>query len=492
MTRFTRRAVLGTLLAAASGAGANTPVSLQPKPRPVAPDLGQLAPRSAALVAGENLGGRVSYLLADARTGQVLDHAQPDWRMPPASTAKTITAAYALDHLGPAHRYCTQVIATGPIRNGRLDGDLILLGGGDPLLTTDHLALMVQRLRESGLQSLSGQFAYWDGALPHIWEIDPAQPDHLRYNTSLSGLNLNFNRVHLGWRLENADHRLSLDARTRSHVPPVSVIRAQTTSRNLPIFTHSYDMGERIERWMVAQSALAGEGARWLPVRQSGNYAADVFRALARGQGLELPAAIALKAPVSGAVLARHDSAPMRDVLRGMLRYSTNVTAEIAGLSASAARGETRPEDLSQSAAMMSDWAREALDLRDSRFADHSGLSGLSRVTARDMVQALRVLGPSGGMADVLREITLKNDAGRTEPLRLRAKTGTLNFVSSLAGFVTTTRGRELAFAILTDEPSRRAKIAPEDRERPAGSKGWTRRSRAMQYDLIRLWAGVT
>lgn len=493
MSDLTRRAVLASGLAlAATAAGANTPRSAVPRLRPGADDPGRLADATRARIAEARLGGRVSYLVADARTGAVLGLGQPQRPMPPASTAKSITAAYALDFLGPGHRFVTQLIATGPVRDGRLEGDLVLAGGGDPLLTTDHLALMAEAAYDAGLREVAGGFAIWSGALPHVWEIDPAQPDHLRYNPSISGLNLNFNRVHFGWQARGDAHDLSLDARTNVHVPPISVIRARTDTRRLPVFAHDYDASAGLERWSVAQAALGASGTRWLPVRQSADYAAEVFQSFARARGIDLPRAVALDAPPRGAVLAAQVGDPLTRVLRGLLRYSTNLTAETVGLSATtAAQDGVPPVSLPESAAVMTDWARGALGMRDSRFVDHSGLSGLSRVTARDMVAALVTLGPEGPLAPVLREITLTDDAGEPEPMRLRAKTGTLNFVSALTGYIRTRRGRDLAFAILTDAPVRRAAVAPDDREAPAGTAVWSRRSREMQFDLCRIWAAT-
>lgn len=456
----------------------------------MASDTGHLNRAAARRIAEARLGGRVSYLLADAQSGAVLDFAYPLRPMPPASTAKTVTAAYALDHLGPGHRFVTRLIATGPLRDGRLEGDLVLAGGGDPLLTTDHLALMAEAAHEAGLREVTGRFATWSGALPHIWEIDPAQPDHIRYNPSISGLNLNFNRVHFGWQARGANHDLSFDARTRVHVPSVSVIRGRTDTRSLPVFRHAYDAQAGLERWSVAQSALGTSGARWLPVRQSADYAAEVFQSFAAARGIALPRAMPLETAPQGAVLAAQVGDPLSSVLRGLLRYSTNITAETVGLSATtAARGGAPLASLGESAGLMTGWARGALGLRDSRFVDHSGLSGLSRATARDMVAALVRLGPEGPLTPVLRNITLTDAAGAPEPFRLLAKTGTLNFVSGLVGYVTTTQGRDLAFAVLTDAPERRAAVAPEDREAPAGTAGWTRRSREMQFDLVRIWA---
>jgi D-alanyl-D-alanine carboxypeptidase/D-alanyl-D-alanine-endopeptidase (penicillin-binding protein 4) len=69
-----------------------------------------------------------------------------------------------------------------------------------------------------------------------------------------------------------------------------------------------------------------------------------------------------------------------------------------------------------------------------------------------------------------------------------RAKTGTLNFTSALAGYLPA-GNRRLAFAIFTADTARRDAIPPDQRERPAGARDWAARSRQLQRDLLRTWS---
>ncbi len=79
----------------------------------------------------------------------------------------------------------------------------------------------------------------------------------------------------------------------------------------------------------------------------------------------------------------------------------------------------------------------------------------------------------------------------RDHPVKVAAKTGTLNFVSGLGGFLTTVDGTDLAFAIFTADVDRRATIPRALRERPEGARNWNRRSRKLQRTLIERWGSL-
>ena len=111
-----------------------------------------------------------------------------------------MTTLYALDALGPGYRFRTELRAAGPVEGGVLEGDLVLAGGGDPLLDTDALGDMAGALaRAAGSTRSRGGSWSPTGALPAVAEIDAGQPEDAAYNPTISGMNLNFNRVFLAW-----------------------------------------------------------------------------------------------------------------------------------------------------------------------------------------------------------------------------------------------------------------------------------------------------
>ncbi len=449
-------------------------------------------PSAAEIIARADLGGAVSCVVADARTGEVLEAVNPLLALPPASVTKAMSAAYALDRLGPGYRFRTRLIADGVLTNGRLDGDLWLVGGADPVLDTDALNDMARDLADAGVREVTGAFHVVHDAVPHIEAIDPEQPIHVGYNPSVSGLNLNFNRVHFEWRRGSEGYQVSMDARSQSISPPVTMTRMQVVDRGAPVY--AYEPGDGREEWTVARGALGQEGARWLPVRQPHLYTAEVFQVLARSRGIVLDAPqFGGTPPDAGLVMAVHVSEPLEDILRGMMRWSTNLTAEVVGLLATQAGG-TRPESLPHSAALMGDWMQARFGVRRARFLDHSGLSEDSRISTREMVRALVGTGANGGLRRIMKPIPIRDEQGtpiEDHPASVVAKTGTLYFVSTLAGFVRIEGGRDLAFAIFCGDLPRRDTFDPSVEERPPGARSYNTRAKQLQQALIERWAAM-
>ena len=139
----------------------------------------------------------------------------------------------------------------------------------------------------------------------------------------------------------------------------------------------------------------------------------------------------------------------------------------------------------------MSRWAGAALGMNRARLVDHSGLGDASRLTARDMATALVRVRKSGALRSILKPITMRHENGKVNkghPIKVFAKTGTLNFVSGLAGYMVAADGTELAFAIFAADQGKRARIQRGDRERPQGSRSWNKRAKRLQQKLIERW----
>ena len=487
----TRRFLLagGAALALGGRALANAPTqSLRPVARGT--DLRIRAVGSIdRLLAKYNLTGAVGFSVADVKTGLVLEDHNPTTGLPPASVTKAVTALYALDTLGPDYRFKTRLMATGPISDGVLKGDLILAGGGDPTLDTDALAQMAANLKAKGVREVRGKFIVYDGMLPYVRSIDPEQLDHVGYSPAVSGIALNYNRVHFQWKKSGANYVVTMDARTEKYRPDVVTAKMKVVNRKVPIYTYSDASG--VDAWTVAKGALGNGGARWLPVRNPAAYAGDVFRTLARANGIVLDKAkVSATLPGGAVTLVTYESAPLSTILRLMLKWSNNLTAEMVGLTASVSRGR-KPASLRASADQMNAWANKEYGMSSSKLVDHSGLGAASRLAPADLTRALVQVRQSGVLRPLLKRIALRDSKGRptkSHPIVVDAKTGTLFFVSALSGFMTAQDGTELAFTIFTADTDRRAKAIALKDERPPGAKAWNGRSKNLQQALIERW----
>ncbi len=481
-----RRWVLGGLLAGvAAPVWAEAPaLSLRPRARVVKTS------GAAALVEAAKLTGVVGYCVADLATGRVLEAFADTVAMPPASVTKAVTTAFALEKLGGDHRFVTRVMRVGSVVSGRLDGDLILAGGGDPTFDTDKMGDLVAALAASGLREVTGRFIAYAGALPERAEIANDQPDFVGYNPAISGLMLNFNRVNFVWKAVNDGYQLAMNAEGARFVPAVSMAKMQVVERDVPLFV--YQAGDAQDHWTVARAALGREGSRWLPVRHPGAYVAEVFQTLCAAQGIKLPQAEVVYTLPQATEIVRHESEALPDLLRKMMRFSTNLTAEAVGLTASGAG------TLEGSAAVMTAWARRRFGVQ-AVFGDHSGLGPKSRISPAAMVQLMikaRQDKRLSALHDLMKTVDLPNGDGKpatksTKPDRVAqvfAKSGTMNFVSNLSGYVDAPDGRSLAFAIFTADLPRRQAVPVWNRESPEGDRAWVKRAHRLQGQLLNRW----
>lgn len=486
-----RRLVLAGILASCAGAAlAAEPATFLPPP----PE-----PKSGGQLRSElGLSGVSGWMLIDLATGEILDASNADRGFAPASVAKLPTAAFALDALGPDHRFETRVLTTGAVRGGRVEGDLILHGGGNPELDSDALLPLAQQLARRGVRTVQGRFLADGSALPQVPEIETAQAEDSSYNPSVSGLNLNFNRVHVKWDARSGRSELSVEAAAEQLSPPVNFVQvAVANGPGGPLF--SLDRRGGREHWQMAARAFRGRAARWLPVKQPEAYAGEVFRTLAQNHGIDLGAVTLARAPANAQVMATHQSRPLGSILRDMLRYSTNLTAEVTGAAATRSVG-VAANSLADSAAVMNAWAASVggFPIGDPgfNFVNHSGLTTQSRVSPKRMVEFLaafarRAADPvtahsrlPGGIAGYLKphNVAAKSFPLDYDRLTVVAKTGTMSYIRGLAGYIATPKGRKLAFAIFSNDLVARGGGAQKVNQR------WMRRAKGFERALIRNW----
>lgn len=441
----------------------------------------------------------VGYLVIDLADGSVLASHNPDETFIPASVAKVPTIVAALGILGGEHRFSTGLYTTGIEQGGALQGDLYLRGGGDPFLSADNLQSLAQRLAARGVSRIDGNFYYDASQYLDRPQIDAGQPQAAGYNTGVSALSVNFNRVRLRWRNGGGSVSGSAAAVTDNLVIPLDTIGFGTAPPGTPAGAPYQRAGSLSEdRWLLSPG-LPADGEDWLPVGNPPLLAAQILRDLAVGEGVALPVPQPGTTPLEAREMAVHDSFSLRAISREVLRYSNNLSAELIGLAAS--RNLTGIAlSLDQSAEVLEAWLQQhvpSADWTGFRLVNHSGLSSSSRVSPAQMVGILRYADrPLGGavLDDLLRDMSWDALDDLNNPrIEVRAKTGTVSYGRGLAGYIDAASGRRLAFAVFVSDLPRRAALDasfdPRQRYSSPAASNWLERARALEGALVVGWA---
>jgi len=450
------------------------------------------APAAVEQAADPGTAVTVGYLVADASTGEVLAAQNADQSFPPASTAKVATMVSALELLGPDYRFVTRVRALGrPGPDGALVGDLVLEGGGDPLLVPQDLLGLAQRLYDLGLRKVTGRFLYDESLLPSGPAINPDQPAEAQYNPGFGALALDFNRWRLRWQGDVVDR-----------LPPLPVHRVVRSDAPAG---PGREVTWQSDAWRIAADAPAS-GDQFLPVRAPGLATAETFRQIADQVGIVLPAPQAGKAAPATPVVTELVGRPLAEVARLGLEHSNNLVSELVGMTAARALG-VRPRDLETSATALSQWLTKAAgngtDWSGWDLKNHSGLSRHSRVTPRQMASVLRFaqdrrydgwpfasLLPAAGHRRAFRD-RYRDEAAA---LRVWAKTGTLHYAKGLTGYLQSLSGRRLLFAIYIADSDARARydaLSPAARDHPDEQRragDWIDRAETEEQNLVTRW----
>lgn len=358
--------------------------------------------------------------------GRVLYAHRPADPFVPASTQKLLTALAVLDVLGPEYVFSTRVVTRFPPVDGTIDGDIWLVGDGDPLLMTAEYA-----------ERFEDPFPYTNLA----WlAAEVAAAGITLVTGAIIGDESRFDR--LRW-VETWPERF----------------RAGSQSQAGPLSALSVNAG--FIRWDPVNTSNGFS----TPALDPAAHSAAVFDDLLEEQGLAIrrPAQAGIVPIDANVELARVESPPLRDVIAQMLIGSDNTTAELLLKTLAAVDA---PPGTSVGGAIAVVAALEAaghpsdgLLVRDGSGLDPNNLvtcrllSGLLEDSeyAPYLIEALPVVGQSG---------TVRQRMAETEAAgRARVKTGSLRDVLGLAGVVETVTGRTLAFAVLTNSESSGARV---------------------------------
>lgn len=431
----------------------------------------------------------------DLATGETLYEHNADRLFVPASNTKLFTTALALARLGPEHRFLTRVTApAAPDAGGRIAGDVVLIGGGDPNLSARVLPYDARR-------AFAGPPL---GAIEELAE-EVAALGVRRIDGDIVGDDTFFvwQRYGAGWAVQDVsegygapaaalavnDNTVTIEIRPGPRVGEPALVRLtpfaaayEIDNRIVTVEARAAARPVRIERqpgdaalWLRGEIALGGAGrSDLLAIDDPALAAAGALREALLRRGVEvtgravcrhlLPHEMAdLEAGTAGdlaagVVLAARSSMPLVEALRVINKVSQNLHAEM--VLRAVARARRGVGSLEAAAAEMKSFLTEAgLDAEEFFFRDGSGLSRLNLISPAAAVKLLAFMWNSPYRDAWIETLpvaavdgTLKGRfAGTPAAERIRAKTGTLSHVSALAGYLEAPGGRRIAFAVLVN-----------------------------------------
>jgi D-alanyl-D-alanine carboxypeptidase/D-alanyl-D-alanine-endopeptidase (penicillin-binding protein 4) len=415
-------------------------------PAPVAHTLAaeRLAPSSA------------SFVVLDMDSGRLLASLNAATPRSPASTMKVVTTFASLDLLGPAYTWHTDALIRGPLEKGVLQGDLILKGGGDPYMTLERWWSFVHALRAKGLHSIQGDIVIDDSAFALPPE-DPAAFDgrpNRSYNVEPNALMVNFQSVEFRMAPNAANRSVDIV----STPAPVNLAidnriafatgRCSGAAARVDFEVSSADRGRA-----VFSGDLSGECLDRTITRvmlKAPSYAFGTFVELWRETGGEFSGTMRIgTAPPDAQSVLSFESLTLGELIRLTNKYSNNLMARHLFLTIGADRYGP-PATPDKGARAIADWSRErGLPLADMVLDNGSGLSRSERISALEMGALLRFAYRSRWAPEFIASLplagvdgTLRTRMQTTAPGSVRLKTGHLDGVSAVAGYVTGGSGK--------------------------------------------------
>jgi D-alanyl-D-alanine carboxypeptidase/D-alanyl-D-alanine-endopeptidase (penicillin-binding protein 4) len=386
----------------------------------------------------------------------------------PASVAKIVSAATAADAVGWDYRFETTLKATGPIVDGVLSGDLLIVGTGDPTLggrAGDDLSRLIDAIKAAGIRRIAGRIVGDDDAIEEPRPQLAWAWDDLGYTTGalFGALNL-------------AENRMTVTVTPGPAAGAAAALSVEPFAAYRPLANRivTGPAGSSQALWpeqrpgeaylTVAGTIPAGAAPARLNVA-AGNptfWFASVLRSRLQRDGIEVAGEAwdvdDVSPPIdraSAAVLFTYRSRPLSEIVQPMLKESINLYAE-ALMRLNAAPG-TLPTNDAALEGLRRRLAAWGVAGDSQQVIDGSGLSRRDVISPDALIvvlqrmhdpalqspfmTALPVAGVDGSLATRMRDTAAAGN--------VRAKTGTMSNIRSLAGYVTTRDGERLAFVAM-------------------------------------------
>jgi D-alanyl-D-alanine carboxypeptidase/D-alanyl-D-alanine-endopeptidase (penicillin-binding protein 4) len=411
-------------------------------------------------------GARVAVEVQSLEDGQVVFSRNGEDLLNPASNTKLVTSAAALLRLGPEYRFSTDYLGDHAITRGRV-GTLYVKGRGDPAVNTERLEALVADLWHRGLRQV-GNIVLDDSFFDREqfgpgWEQETSDK---AWAAGVGALSLNHNAVTI--YITPADRagqraRVELEPDARDYFLIENRVSTVRSNQRRKLRPHALPEGERTR--IVVEGRIPLHAEPVVTYRRIGDptfYYGQTLRMLLRQRGIHVAGRVKRgQAPEKAVLLQTYDSPGLAEVVRDMNKVSSNFIAEMLiktlGAELKGTPG-TWPKGLDVAEDLLAE-----LGIPRGTYVLHngSGLNDTNRFSARQMATLLQSVWKRFPVASefiaslgiAARDGTMRLRMEGTDAAgRLRAKTGTLERVTALSGYVQSMGGERFVFSVLVND----------------------------------------
>jgi D-alanyl-D-alanine carboxypeptidase/D-alanyl-D-alanine-endopeptidase (penicillin-binding protein 4) len=421
----------------------------------------------------------VAVALHDATSGRPLLRWRDAVPVNPASLAKLLTTAAALDRLGPAWSWTTPVWIAGTVKDGVLDGSLHLQGSGDPKLVLERLWLLLRRVQQFGVREIRGDIVLDQrafapaAAAPGDFDGEPLRP----YNVQPAALLLNYRSVLYTFVPDAAAGVAWVGIE-----PPLA---RTVVDRVVPLAAGPCDdwrgalrasFTEQASRFAGSYPAACGELTWPVADPQPASYDARLVEGLWREMGGQLAGRVREGPAPATRPTFELRSPPLAELVRDINKFSNNVMAEQLFLTLAAQAQPGQPATPEAARAWLGRWLGERLapgagdpggerppDLAvEAVIRNGSGLARDGRLSARVLARLLVAEFSSPAMPELMASLPIAATDGTLRRARMPAgrahlKTGSLADVAGIAGYLLPPQGPRLVLVAIVNHPNANA-----------------------------------
>ncbi len=412
----------------------------------------------------------LSIYVRDLNSSTALLEHNPDTLRSPASTMKLLTTYSSLKELGPNYSWRTEVWLRGELKEGILDGDLLLKGYGDPFLVYENFWKLIKTLRDKGLKEIHGDVII-DNSYFNLQEHDPSAFDgkpYRVYNAPSSALMFNFQATRFLFKpIVGKKIKGKKDGVGKVEITPLPLIKGFNFVNKVKLVkgrcrnSHTRPKFSKNEQGqLVIKGKYAIKCKQRFVLRAVSTPEEHVFNAF-RDFWVDLKGVLLGELKIGRIKKGDerfhvYSSPTLGEQIRLINKWSNNVMTKQLLLTLGAKKYGAPATQEKGRRAVLDVMLENGIDTTGVNLESGSGLSRNAKVSARQMGSLLETAYRDAYMPEFMASLSLPGIDGtlvnrfRKEDLRGRShfKTGTLNFVSAISGYMLNRNGKRLVIVI--------------------------------------------